>query len=289
MNRFTLHSTDLSRRDALKFGGLTVSLGALIAACGDGRGGDDAPGRVGNAPETTALPDYPITQAALLRTASSLEYTAIEVYNTAIEAGFVPDALTSTVETFIANHQSIADRMVELTEAEGGEGWTCSNPWLIDRLVGPVLSAITEELVVDDADYRAQLTDDEIAEDVAVFASALENLAVAAHQELTSAAESAEVRVAHIEAATLEARQAAVLAIAIGGEDAYITPAFQGDDVVPDARGNNRQFAVASTFGQTAQIEIKAGPPDQNGVRETFVLQTPAANSIVYEELTCEA
>ncbi len=294
MTRFsdlTSGATGLSRRDALTFGGMTISLGALIAACGEGRGGDDAPGRVGNAPETTELPNYEVTSTALLRTASSLEYTAIEVYTTAVEAGYIPEALVPTVEAFVENHQAIADRMVELTEAEGGEAWTCSNPWLMDRLVGPVLSAITEELVVESADYSEQLTDDEIAEDVVIFATALENLAEASHQALTSAAATVDARIAHIEASTLESRQAAILAIAIAGNDpeaAYVSPALLGDDVVPDARGNNRQFAVSSTFGQTAQVEIKAGPPDQNGVRETFVLQTPAANSIVYDELACE-
>lgn len=39
----------VGRRQALRIGGLSVSLAALVAACGDDRGGDTAPGRVGNA------------------------------------------------------------------------------------------------------------------------------------------------------------------------------------------------------------------------------------------------
>ena len=38
-------TTRFGRRDALKLGGLTVSVAALAAACGTDRAGDDAPGR----------------------------------------------------------------------------------------------------------------------------------------------------------------------------------------------------------------------------------------------------
>ncbi len=58
-----------------------------------------------------------------------------------------------------------------------------------------------------------------------------------------------------------------------------------GDDVAPTGLGQIRKFAVNSTFGQTAQVEIKAGPGDINNVRESVILQTPAANSLVYNEL----
>ena len=34
------------RRDALRIGGLSVSLAALVAACGDDRGGSTDPGRI---------------------------------------------------------------------------------------------------------------------------------------------------------------------------------------------------------------------------------------------------
>ena len=123
---FDLHSAT-SRRDAIKIGGLTVSLGALIAACGTDRDGDDAPGRVGNAPVATDLPDYPVDDAVLLRTASSLEYTAIAVYEAALQIdGAIPSDLVPVVERLIDDHQTVADQMVELTESAGGTGWTCA-------------------------------------------------------------------------------------------------------------------------------------------------------------------
>jgi hypothetical protein len=318
-----------SRRDALKIGGLTVSLAAMVAACGEDREGDDAPGRVGSAPVPTALPDYPVDDAVLLRTASSLEYTAIAVYETVLAlADTIPAELVPVVERLIENHQTIADEMVELTEAAGGTAWTCTNPWLMERLVAPALELIQSNVVgvvLDDTSMVQVLAEqlpiapvvttvqgdltlisstdglepgDELefdrlegaaAEDTIAFANALESIAAASHQELATQASDVEVRHAHLEAATLEARQAAVLAIATYGPEGYFSPALIGEDVPPTERSQIRQFAIPSTFAQTAAVETKAGPGDINAVRISLILQTPAANSLVYNELTCDA
>lgn len=270
----------VGRRDVLRAGGLAVSLGAIVAACGDDRTGLEDPGRVGNAPVATDLPSYEVDQAVLLRTASSLEYTALEVYATAGDLGVVPEAIAPFVDPIIDDHQQIADRMVELTSSVGGTPYECTNDWIMDRLVGPVLVAIQS------GDRQAE----EMAADVAEFATALENIATAAHQQLASAAESADIRLAHIEAATIEARHAALLAIAVGGGSSYISPAILGEEVTPNERGGIRQFALPARFNQVAQVEIKAGPADENNVRESFLIATPAENSLVYNELEgCDA
>ncbi len=325
-------NTRTNRRQALKAGGLTVTLAALVAACGENRGGDDAPGRVGNAPVVTTPPEYDVDDVVLLRTASSLELTAVEVYETALSLdGAIPAELVPVVERLIENHRGVASRMVELTESAGGQAWSCSNPWLMERLVAPTLESIQSDvvgIVIIDADgstkvqvigelleiaetvttVQGDLTatssiddlsegdeisftrlDGAVSADVMAFAQALESLAAASHQELASATGITEARVAHLEAATLEARQSAVLAIAIEGANGYISPALVGEDVPPTERGQIRHFAVETAFGQTAQIEFKAGAGDPNAVRTSVVLQTPAANSLVYNELSCDA
>ena len=137
-----------SRRDVLKVGGVSLTLGALIAACGEDRTGDDAPGRVGNAPVVTEPPELEVDDAVLLRTASSLELTAVAVYETALGLeGAIPEALVPTVNRLIEDHTATADVMAGLTADAGGEPWTCSNPWLMDRLVGAVLTAIQSDVV----------------------------------------------------------------------------------------------------------------------------------------------
>lgn len=325
-------NTRTDRRQALKVGGLTATLAALAAACGENRGGDDAAGRVGDAPAVTTPANYEVDDVVLLRTASSLEYTAIAVYETAMGLeGAVPEALVPVVDRLIEDHRTVADRMVELTESAGGEPWTSPNPWLMDRLVAPTLAKIQSDVVgvvtidvdgstkvqvigqvldiaetvstplgditatssIDDLSEGDEITftrlPDAVPEDVIVFAQALESLAAASHQELASAAGSIEARVAHLEAATLEARHSAVLAIAIQGAAGYISPALFGEEVPPSPRFQIRHFAVESVFGETAQIEIKAGPADLNAVRVSVILQTPAANSFVYNELESDA
>ncbi len=293
MNRFTLPLATFrapsSRRDVLKAGGLTVTLGALVAACGNDRGGSDEAGRVGNAPPTTEIPNYDVDEAVLLRTAASVEYTAIDVYDRAKAGGYLPDEAVDAAAVFIENHQAIADQMNELCVEVGGEPWTCPNPWLTSRLVDPVMTAITTERVVDvggGEQFRSELTDEQKEADVMNFAEALENLLVASHQSLVTATDYAPSRIAHADAASLEARQAAELAIILGGEAAYVSNELLREDATEDTP---RQFAIPSTFGQTSQIEIKAGPPDQNGVIQGFTLNTPAENSFVYNELNCEA
>jgi len=278
-----------SRREAIKISGLAVTLGALAVACGNDRGGSADAGRVGNAPTTTALEAYPVDDAVLLRTAASLEWTAVEVYETAKAGGFIPDGFTSSTAIFLENHRILAEEMNALAVAAGGEAWGCANPWLMDRLVNPVLTAITTERVIDlggGEEFRNELSDQEKVNDILNFAGALENLAVASHQTLVSLTGVPEVRLAHANAASLEARQAAELAIEIGGINAYVSYGLLGDE--PPA-GAPTQFAIPSQFGQTSQIEIKSGPGDQNGGVQTFTLQTPAANSFVYNELTCDA
>jgi hypothetical protein len=289
----------MNRRDALKVGGLTVSLGALAAACGEDRTGDDAPGRVGSAPPATDLPDLPVDQAVLLRTAASLEYTVLDVYEAAIELGAIPPALEPILDRLLADHQMVADQMNELAVAAGGEEWTCANPWYESRVTGPILEAITAPAIVREVDDEGNLvavTDDDgefvyeersqedIIADVSTVLVSLEDLATASHQTLSVPAEEADIRSAHIEAAVLEARHSSTMTLALHGADNVVAPSLLGEE---DGRGV--RYAMPSTFAQTSPIEILVGAPDENGVVESFALQTPAANSYVYNELACEA
>ncbi|MFT4657925.1 MAG: hypothetical protein ACI8V4_002106 [Ilumatobacter sp.] len=320
-----------SRRNAFKIGGLTVTLAALAAACGEGIGGDNAPGRVGNAPVVTTPPDFVVDEAVFLRTASSLEYTIIDAYERLLSIdGAVAAEDQPLVQRLIANHQVIADEMVALTEASGGEPWTCANPWLTERLIDPTIEMIlsnTIGIVLEDTttvqvmgevlpmtdaistslgeismvttevsdlpegdEVEFTRLDGAVSEDLWSFAAAIESLAAASHQELASASVTPEGLLAHVEAAALEARHASVVAITIDGAAAYISPALLGQDVPPTELGQIRQFAVGSTFAQTAPIEVKAGPPNLNNVRTSATLQTPSDNTFIYNELSgCDA
>lgn len=263
------------RRDALKLGGLTVSVAALVAACGNDRSGDDAPGRVGYAPPITDPPDYPIDDAVLLRTASSLELTMVDVYETILDAGVLEGDQIALVERLIVDHQRVADEMGELTESVGGTAWECTNPWYMNRLVEPLLAAV-------------QGSDDPMR-DILNSANALESIAAATHQSLTLELTDEAASAATIAAATLESRHAAAIVAASRGAEGYINPVIGGGGVQNDAEGIPFKFAITDRFGSTGQIELVVGAPDENGVRQTFILQTPSLNALIYNELepTC--
>lgn len=267
--------TPIDRRQAFRIGGLTVSFAAIVAACGEDRTGDTAPGRVGYAPPVTSPPDYDVNDVVLLRTASSLEYTAIAAYEQVLSLGVLDAETTSLVEELIANHQEIADEMGELTEAAGGEAWECTNPWIMDRLIDPVVA-----LIVD--------SDDQVR-DVFNTAVSLENLAASTHQSLAVNLTEVDAKLATMAAAVLESRHSAALVVRVRGAEGYLSPGIDGADVPPDESGIPQRFAVTGRFGTVGQAELTVGAPDENGARQSFLLQTPAENSFVYSELepTC--
>jgi hypothetical protein len=263
------------RRDALKLGGLTISAAALVAACGTDRTGDDTPGRVGYAPPITDPPDYSVDDAVLLRTASSLELTAIAVYEAILDTGALDDDLTTLVERLIENHQAIADEMGQLTESVGGVAWECTNEWYMDRTITPILEAVAGS--------------DDPLRDILNTAVALENIAAATHQTLTIDLDDADAAAATMAAATLESRHSAAIVAAARGPEGYVSPGITGGDIPTDPDGLPLPFSITSRFGSTGQSELVVGAPNEVGVRQSFILQTPALNSYVYNELepTC--
>jgi hypothetical protein len=203
----------IDRRQVFRIGGLTVSFAALVAACGEDRTGDTAPGRVGYAPPVTSPPDYDVNDVVLLRTASSLEYSAIAVYEQVLGLGVLDAETTALVEELIANHQDIADEMGELTESAGGDAWECPNPWFMERLIEPVVA-----LIVD--------SDDQVR-DVFNTAVGLENLAASTHQSLAVQLTEPDAKLATMAAAVLESRHSAALVVRVRGAEGYISPGYR--------------------------------------------------------------
>lgn len=277
----------IGRRQALKIGGLSVSLAALVAACGD-ISGDETPGRVGNAPVVTSPPDYEVNDAVLLRTASSLELTAVAVYEAAQSLGILDDDLAALVERLIEDHTATAARMGELTEAAGGIAWTSTNPWIMERSVEPIIATILAPKVLTNADGEVEAeverTSEEIGLDVVDFAITLENMASATHQTLTSLLSESDQRVAVANASTREARNSATLVLEVFGTARRVSPALFGEEVV-NVNGTIPRYAIETTFGSVAQQELLVGATDENGNRTSYLLATPAANSLIYEEL----
>lgn len=270
--RPTPPSRRLGRRDALRLGGTTLSLAAIAAACGDGRTGDPDPGRVGLAPIPDPLPDYEVDDVVLLRTAASLENTVVSIHETAGELGLFDGGFAELATQATANHAARASDVNALVSANGGTPWTDVNPWFVERTFTPVLDAI--------------VASDDPGRDAINLAITLENLVAGTYQDLVGRLIDPTARLTALRACIQANRQAAAMALSAFGVANRFSPALVGEEVDRTADGVLREYAIETRFGQVGQLELVAGPPDQNGVRTTFLMATPAANSYIYRELS---
>jgi hypothetical protein len=264
----------LGRREAFRIGGIGISVAALVAACGDDRGGDTAPGRVGFAPTPEPLPSLQVDDSVYLRTSSSLEVTIVDVYDAMLADGALAGDVATVLSELVTRHADLVEQMAELTTQADGVPWTCANPWMVERLIEPVMVAISES--------------DDPARDLLNLAISLENLAAATHQSFTRLLSLPTARRGLASAAAVDSRNAATLVILTGGQSNFVSPSIAGGEV-PRVDGIPEQFAITSRFGSLAQFELVVGPPNEDGARETFILNTPAENSFIYNELepTC--
>ena len=183
----------LGRRDVLKIGGLTLSLAAIVAACGDDRTGSTDPGRIGIAPPITDPPNYPVDDAVLFRTGSSIEQTTIILYETILDLGVLDAEGTALIGQLLENHKELDRVMGELTVAAGGEVWPCTNPWFDDRYLVPITDAIKGS--------------DNQTRDIYNVAVSFENLGAATYQQYSIQVTTPEQRLAVVKAAPYASRE----------------------------------------------------------------------------------
>ena len=257
----------LSRRRFLIAGGASVSLGALLAACGGGGSSTGIP-RIGLTPDPTELPDAPVTDVALLRTASALEYNAIFAYETAAGLGVLTGDAKSLAGRFLDDHKRHADTIVAATEAAGGNPWTEPNPRLQSIYVEPALALIAE-------------SDDQLG-DVLALAYALETLAGATYQSFVPLFDDKALRAAAMGNGEEEGRHAATLGLVLNPSRLVTSTGLSIADEFAETE-TATFYAVPSAFGTLSPVPVTLGPADENGARTTVNLETPSLNSLVYE------
>lgn len=282
-----LHESNaLSRRRLLVTTGLTASLGAVLAACSSP--GEGAPGRVGNAPVPTAAPDEPVDDAVLLRTATSLEHTALDVYARITELGVLDEAGAAIVARFVEDHTRNAGGLADLTTQLGGEPFECANPWWAERIVPAMFERMSGNEDVPEGDDPIEPSDDP-ARDAMGIAYGIESTLAAMYQEFVVRLHDPALRAESVTLAAQATRHAAAAAIAREGAPAgYVNPTILGGEVDPSANeGLTPIYAVPANFGSLAPVQITIGPASDAGTRFTLGLQTPAANSYAYASLSC--
>lgn len=266
----------MDRRALLRNSGLVLGFGAIVAACGSERGGLDSPGRLGVAPPPATLPsgeDTVVNDGVLLRTAQSLEYTALAVYEVAAGLDVLTADEATVVARFVEDHQRHAADIGALIDAAGAEQFECPNPFIMDRAVAPILDAIGGS--------------DDVHRDVLNTAYAFEQLAAATYQAVVASFEDPSLRTAAMVIGGEENRHAAALAAAIN-PDELINPVLLGETAVDsDEDGFPTRYAIPATFGQLSGVPLTVGALDPEAGRFSISLQTPAANTFVYDFISC--
>ena len=303
------------RRDLLRIGGFSVATAAVISACGEHDRG--IIGRVGDVPTTIKLPDAVITNVTLLRTASSLEHSAINVYSQVIgNSDLLDPKLGDVAKRFMEDHQGHAALFEQLTTQAGGTPWTCGNPKIDDVIINPIIQRITKGEAATAAAKAIEPSDDP-RRDVLNFAHGLETLAGATYQALVVLLSDPSLRADTMTIGAREARHAALLALPINTArpeglvnftDAVnaapaappttqpaptttlqniANPVSGGPPIVlPPQTEIPSLTAIPGQFGSLAAIQIVVGKGDENGTRLKVNLETPSLNSFVYEYMT---
>jgi hypothetical protein len=181
----------LNRRRFMQIGGLTVATAAVFAACGSDDTASDGGTAAGEGEEEEA--GGAESDITILRTASSLEVLAVDVYQKAIDSGLVKTAaIADAAKLFQAQHREHAALFQGATKKMGGEEMTTANPVVLQSLQGP-LAALKDET------------------GVVQLALQLEQAAAATYQSTVGAFKDVSLNQAAMSVGGVEARHVAVL------------------------------------------------------------------------------
>ena len=309
------------RRDILRIGGLSVATAAVISACGEHVRGEV--GRVGDVPTTVTLPTVKVTNLTLLRTASSLEHSIINVYSQVIgNSELLDPKLEDIAKRFMDDHAGHAEFFEKLTTDAGGTAWTCGNPKIDDVIINPVIKRITKGAEATPTSKAIEPSEDP-RRDILNFTHGLETLAGASYQAFVALFSDPALRADAMTVGAREARHAALLALTINTARpeglVNFTDAVNAEPASPPTTilattstvqnlGNQSATgtgsptptpsdappqteiptvtAIPSQFGGLGAIQLVVGRGDENGTRLKLNLETPSLNSFVYEYIT---
>lgn len=128
----------VNRRRFLKIGGVSVLSAAVLAACGND---DDS----ATPTTTTTTAGHDPGDVTILRTASSLEHVAVDVYDKALTGGlFTTGALVEVAKLFQQQHRDHAALFEGATKEAGGEAFATANPAVMESLAGRIAALAGE-------------------------------------------------------------------------------------------------------------------------------------------------
>lgn len=184
--------TGVDRRGFLRIGGMSVATAAIFSACGSDDDGASGTAAGGTSEEGSMSGDS--SDITILRTASSLEILAVDVYQKAIDSGLVTTkAVADAAVLFQGQHREHAELFSGATKQMGGEAFEQANPEVLKALE-PAIAALKDEAGVIKLAYD------------------LENVAAATYFSTVGAFNDVKLNQAAMSVGGVEARHAAVLA-----------------------------------------------------------------------------
>ncbi|NQW59371.1 ferritin-like domain-containing protein [bacterium] len=277
-NNFDMNSA-VNRRRFFLTGGFAIATTTLLAACGKGPQSPQGEyPRIGVVPPTTGLPDGAPTDEVLLRTATSLEFNAIDTYKKVLALGLFTGSAAGTaavVNRFKADHEAHAKALSGIITAAKGEPFECANEQINKLYINPAL-----DLILGNKDAGIEPSDTPL-DDVMALALGLETLAAETYQFYVSLLSQPKLRAAAMSIGEQESRHAAVLAQAINPGIAGIGPSTNKDT------GKPNPAAVPGAFGSLGSIAVSLGKRSAAGNKTTLNMETPSLNSMAYEYAKC--
>lgn len=264
----------ITRRELIRLGGLSVVGATFLAACGKQANVPESANiaSVGSVPPTTGLPAVEVTDAVLMRTAASLEYNAIETYELVLSSGLLIgefSKLSDAVKRFRDDHTRHADAVNALAVQLGGKSVTCGNARIRSLYIDPALELITES------------GNPDAGVDVVALAHGLENLATQTYQGVVSSLSTPSLRAAAMRIGADEARHAVILAQVLNPGYGAVGPTTN------ETTGKPNVASVPMAFGAQSSVQVSIGAPNADGVKTTVAMETPSLNSLVYDYVSC--
>lgn len=265
--------SELSRRDLLRLGGIGLISATLLAACSkNDLTSDNGIASIGTTPPSSSLPKVDVTDVILLRTAASVEYSAIDMYTAAIDAGYFSGDFASTAEIarrFRDDHLAHAEKINSLVVTLGGTAFECANSRINSLIIEPALDLI-----------KAPENPD-VALDAVTLAHAIETVSAQMYQGFVGQFSDPKLRGEAIHVGQNNVRHAVILA-------QIINPGLSGVEPFADpVTGIAKVVAVPSAFGNLAILRVPFGPPNADGVKTSITMETPSLNALTYEFVSC--
>lgn len=253
----TTNQNPISRRTILRSGGMVAATSAFLAACG---GANKTVTRIGSADTAEKLPEAPVTDVALVRTAQSVELLVAEILSDSRVTKLADKDSSPVIERFVAAHKAAATSLAPLVAARGGESATEPNAKLMVAFGEPAL---------------ALLESGKLATDVLSLTLALETLTAATYQYFVQLTNEPALRAEMIRAGAPSSSRAAAVAQIINPGTAGFAPSVND-------KGEANVATLPSAFGLLSSITVALGAPNEVGTRATVVMDTPSLNSILY-------